>query len=157
MPILTLSPAERRALKARAHFLDPVVRIGAAGCTPAVRAEIERHLAVHELIKVRVADEDREGREALFAQLSEALSATPVQHIGKLLVLYRPLPDVPEPAAPPSKGRARKTPAKKTAPRRIPGAPKPSTRKVTVGTRPPRTERIRRSGQQSRKKAFQTH
>ncbi|MCX7154261.1 MAG: YhbY family RNA-binding protein, partial [Proteobacteria bacterium] len=63
----TLPAAERKALKARAHPLKPVVMIGDAGLSPGVLAEIERGLASHELIKIRVASEDRAGRETLLA------------------------------------------------------------------------------------------
>lgn len=47
-------------------------------------------IAAHELIKVRVLGDDRDGREAWFQELCSQLDAAPVQHIGKLLVLYRP-------------------------------------------------------------------
>lgn len=89
---IALSPAERKALKARAHHLDPVVLIGDAGLTPAVLREVDLALRSHELIKVRVAGDDREARLAASARICEQLAAAPVQQIGKLLVLYRPLP-----------------------------------------------------------------
>ena len=57
-----LSPTERRALKARAHALKPLVQVGGKGLTDAVVAEVERALAAHELIKVRAPDMDRDGR-----------------------------------------------------------------------------------------------
>ena len=90
-----LTPAERRALRARAHHLHPVVRIGEAGLTPAVLNEIDTALKSHELIKIRVADEGRAGRAALIGRICAALDASPVQHIGKILVLFRPRPDAP--------------------------------------------------------------
>jgi RNA-binding protein len=76
-------------LKARAHGLDPVVHIGEKGLTAAVLAEIGRALDSHELIKVRAAALDRDAREAALADLCARLGAQPVQHIGKVLVLYR--------------------------------------------------------------------
>jgi hypothetical protein len=42
------------------------------------------------LIKVRVLGDDRENREAMFHSLCDELSAAPIQHIGKLLVIWRP-------------------------------------------------------------------
>ena len=48
-----LTPSERKALKAKAHKLDPVVQIGDKGLTEQVIAEIDRALQAHELIKVR--------------------------------------------------------------------------------------------------------
>ena len=90
MTAIHLSPTERKAKRAEAHHLDPVVAIGADGATEPVRREIDAALAAHGLIKIRVFSDDRAGREALFAELSASLGAAPVQHIGKLLVLWRP-------------------------------------------------------------------
>ena len=92
---LQLSPAERRALKARAHAIEPTVLVGTGGLTPTVAAEVERSLIAHELIKVRVLGDGRDGREDILQRLCTGLGAAPVQHIGKILVLYRPRPDAP--------------------------------------------------------------
>ncbi len=90
MPALTLTTTERRAKRADAHHLNPVVMIGGDGATPAVIKETDLALASHGLIKVRVFSDVRDEREALFARLCDELGAAPVQHIGKLLVLWRP-------------------------------------------------------------------
>ena len=106
MAEIELNAKARQALKARAHGLDPVVLLGAHGLTPAVMREIDRALAAHELIKVRVPGDERELRAAMFARIAGELNAARVQAIGKLLVLYRPLPEEggreakPLPAAP---------------------------------------------------------
>jgi len=88
-----LTPGERRALQARAHALDPVVLIGDGGLTAAVLTEIDRSLNAHELIKVRAAGEDRDARSDILRQVCENLDATAVQHIGKVLVIYRQRPE----------------------------------------------------------------
>jgi len=88
-----LSPVERKALKARAHHLDPVVMIGDAGLTPAVLREINVALGSHELIKVRVLGDDREARLEMYNTICTELNAAPVQNIGKLLILFRPKPE----------------------------------------------------------------
>jgi len=88
-----LSPIERKKLKARAHALNPLVHLGDKGLTDAVLAEIGRALDAHELIKVRAGAMDRHEREAALAQICARLDAQPVQHIGKILVLYRPKPE----------------------------------------------------------------
>lgn len=100
-----LTPAERRALRARAHHLQPVVLIGEAGFTPAVLKEIDLALKSHELIKIRVPGDDRERRESLLAEICAALDASPVQHIGKVLVIFRPRPEQPEMQPPRRAGR----------------------------------------------------
>jgi len=92
MTALTLTPAERKAHRAAAHHLDPVVMIGGEGLTPAVLKEADLALKAHGLIKLRVFSDDRTEREALLGRLADALQAAPVQHIGKLLVLWRPVP-----------------------------------------------------------------
>ena len=94
----TLTPAARRALRAKAHHLQPVVAIGANGLTRAVLHEIDVNLDAHELVKIRVFDDDRDERERLLAQICADLDAAPVQHLGKILTLWRPSP-APEPAA----------------------------------------------------------
>jgi putative YhbY family RNA-binding protein len=88
--MIKLTPAERSALRAEAHGLNPVVMIGEAGLTESVVKEISASLDAHGLIKVRVFGDDREARVAMYEQICLELDAAPVQHIGKLLVLYRP-------------------------------------------------------------------
>jgi RNA-binding protein len=97
--MLTLTPAQRRFLRAQAHSLHPVVMIGDAGLSESVMREIECSLKSHELIKVKVAGDDRELREQWLAHICETLHAAPVQHIGKTLVVYRPA-DKPKLALP---------------------------------------------------------
>ena len=86
-----LSPARRRELKARAHKLHPVAIVGGAGLSAQVVAEIDRSLKSHELIKVRV-NAEREDREAMLAEICGRTGAKAVQHIGKILVLFRENP-----------------------------------------------------------------
>ena len=90
MSQIQLTPAHRREHRANAHHLTPVVLIGGDGLTDAVKKEVDAALNAHGLIKVRVFSDDRAGRELIYQTLSADLSAAPVQHIGKLLVLWRP-------------------------------------------------------------------
>jgi RNA-binding protein len=92
MPAIQLTPAERKTHRAEAHHLDPVVMIGGDGLTPGVLKETDLALKAHGLIKLRVFSDARDAREALFATLCDQLDAAPIQHIGKLLVLWRPMP-----------------------------------------------------------------
>lgn len=89
--MLNLSVSQRLELKGRAHALKPIVIIGNAGLTPSVLDEIERTLKSHDLLKVRVMNDDREVRATMLTEICEVLNAGPVQHIGKILVIYRPL------------------------------------------------------------------
>jgi RNA-binding protein len=90
MPALKVSPAQRAELRAQAHALKPVVLIGGDGLTDPVLAEIKVHLAAHELIKIRVFGDEREARAAIYEQICDTLGAAPIQHIGKLLVVWKP-------------------------------------------------------------------
>jgi len=91
--MITLTAAQRRELKARAHPLHPVVMIGDSGLTPSVLNEIDVNLKSHELIKIRVFGDDRAVRAALIDDIGTKLDAALVQHIGKILVIYRPRPE----------------------------------------------------------------
>jgi RNA-binding protein len=93
MPQINLTPAQRKPFRADAHHLDPVVLIGGDGLTDAVKKEVDAALKAHGLIKVRVFSDDRAQREAYLEQLAEELDAAAIQHIGKLLVLWRPIPE----------------------------------------------------------------
>jgi RNA-binding protein YhbY len=73
--------------------------IGSDGLTPAVIKETDAALNSHGLIKVRVLGDDRSAREAIYQQLADDLGAAPIQHIGKLLVLWRPKPEKVKPEA----------------------------------------------------------
>ena len=93
MAQIHLTPAQRKDHRANAHHLNAVVMIGSSGMTDAVKKEIDAALNAHGLIKVRAQLDDRLAREVIFQQLSADLNAAPIQHIGKLLVLWRPKPE----------------------------------------------------------------
>jgi len=88
--MIELTPDQRRYLKSLAHHLSPVVMIGNNGLTDAVIREIAVNLDAHELIKIRVLGDDRELRQQYLEKICADLAAAPVQHIGKLLLIYRP-------------------------------------------------------------------
>jgi len=90
-PVLT--SRERTQLKARAHHLKPVVRVGQAGLTDAFVAEVDRALADHELIKVRIDSDDRQMRNDAATDICRRTESAAVQQVGKILVLWRPKPD----------------------------------------------------------------
>ena len=84
-----LTAAERKALKARAHKLEPVVLVGAKGLTDEVVKEIDGALKAHELIKVRAAALDREQRQAALGEILQRANAELIQQVGKVFVLFR--------------------------------------------------------------------
>ena len=91
--MLTLTVSRRRELKAQAHSINPVVMIGKVGLSATVIEELERGLLSHELIKVKVQLDDRIARKALFEEVCQRLEAAPIQHIGKIFIIYRPNPE----------------------------------------------------------------
>jgi RNA-binding protein len=126
MPALTLSPAERADLRSQAHALKPVVLVGAEGLTDAVLKEINVHLEAHRLIKIRVFGDEREARVEIYDEICDRLNAAPIQHIGKLLVIWRPEGAAPKSRAtrtrstmPPSAGEAAERETKGRAPRTV--------------------------------------
>lgn len=82
--------------------------IGDAGLTPAVLSEVDAALKGHELIKIRVLGTDRAARAAMIGKICAALDASPVQHIGKILVVFRPRPEAPAPKPARPRGRQRR-------------------------------------------------
>lgn len=85
----SLTSAQTRFLRGQAHDLKAMLQIGGKGLTDPVIAEIDHALEHHELIKIKVAAEDREARDAMMATLAERTGAALVQRIGHTVVLYR--------------------------------------------------------------------
>jgi RNA-binding protein len=134
-----LSAAEKKALKARAHNLNPILQLGEKGLTDAVVAEIDRALAAHELIKVRAAPLNRDEREVALASICERTNAHPVQHIGKMLIVYRQKP----PAEAPKTPRTRRPRGAKSGWSDRKEARKPAPRRKSAGQKRPQRRRPR--------------
>jgi RNA-binding protein len=132
-----LDVAERKALRSRAHALHPILQLGEKGLTDAVVAEIERALGAHELVKIRAAPFNREERDVALASICERTGAQAVQHIGKMLVVYRRKP-------PPETGPS---PRRRTASsgwdERKDARKKPARRRKSKGTQRPQRRRPR--------------
>ena len=134
----TLTTAERKALKARAHNLHPILQLGEKGLTDAVIAEIERAIGAHELIKIRAAPLNRDEREVALASICERTNAQAIQHIGKMLIVYREKPK--EPKKPTRTLRPR---SRTSSPRQ--GSPRPPRRRLPSRSTPLRSARRSRS------------
>jgi putative YhbY family RNA-binding protein len=166
MPALKVSSDQRAELRSQAHALKPVVLIGAEGLTDAVLSEIAVHLDAHQLIKIRVFGDEREERLAIYEAICDKLNAAPIQHIGKLLVIWKPevaqpavkttkrgaLPSAREAAveAKPGKGRAPRV-VKVVKPSEVPMR-KPKAKDVLVRG----NERVTQGGNIKRAKKRQT-
>jgi RNA-binding protein len=147
--MLKLTPAERSTLRSEAHALSPVVLVGEAGLTPAVLKEIDANLDAHGLIKVRVFGDDRDARIEMYETICEKLGAAPIQHIGKLLVLFRPKKEASkERSEKRGKGLREVTIVKPSAS----GTKKPTVQKVILKG----NERVTQGGSIKRAKSRQT-
>jgi|SRR5690625_223717 len=89
MPTHSLSITERKELRALAHHLKPVVLIGEHGLSDAVLKEIDTHLLAHQLIKIRVSEDDRTVRDDYLQTICQQLEAQAIGHIGKTLIVYK--------------------------------------------------------------------
>ena len=107
--MIELTPTQRRALRAAAHHLHPVVTVSHQGLTETVKKEIDRSLKAHQLIKVKLLGIEREDREFLLQAICRQVVCAAVQHIGNILVLWRENPDL---AVAPAAPTPRRSPAK---------------------------------------------
>ena len=92
MPVV-LTNAQNRFLRGQAHDLKALLQTGGKGVTPAFLAELDEVLERHELVKVKVAAEDRETRDAMVGDMVDRIGAALVQRIGHVAILYRPAKD----------------------------------------------------------------
>ncbi|OCG00575.1 ribosome assembly RNA-binding protein YhbY [Gilliamella sp. wkB112] len=90
---MNLSNRQKQFLKSESHHLKPVVMIGANGFTEGVLAEIENALNFHELIKIKVAAEDRETKKLICDAIIRETKAESVQQVGSILTIFRPSED----------------------------------------------------------------
>lgn len=146
MAALTITLAHRRNLSALAHGIRPVVWIGTAGLSESVIHELDRALKSHELIKIRVTGDERDMREAMLAEICERLSAAPVRHIGRILVIYRPNPDKTMPDKTTPEEIADKTTNKMAMPRFRPTASGKESQSRRTKEDTPRSSRRRATG-----------
>lgn len=86
---MTLSTKQRKELKARAHHLNPVIRVGQKGISDNLLKETDLALQTHELIKVHIAQDVKEERQATAGEIAAACRAEIVAHIGKIAILFR--------------------------------------------------------------------
>lgn len=88
-----LTAAQIRFLRGQAHDLKAILQVGGKGVTDSLLAELDGALEHHELVKLRIASDDRGQRDDIIADLAGRSSASVVQKIGKVAVLYRPAAD----------------------------------------------------------------
>lgn len=86
---MTLTTDNKKRFRTIGHGLKPVVTIAGNGLSEGVYGELDRALLDHELIKVKLAIEDRESRRAIVEEMCRVTRAELVQSIGKIVLIYR--------------------------------------------------------------------
>lgn len=87
--------------------------ISEKGLSAAVMAEIERALDSHELIKIRVLGADRGQRDDILGEICSKSGAQTVQHIGRILIIYREAPPKTKPSIGTARAAKRRKPSRK--------------------------------------------
>lgn len=92
---MALTGKQRRHLRGLGHALTPVAQVGKGGVSDAVVAAIDRALADHELIKVKLLETVDVDREVAATTLAERTHSEVAQVLGRTVLLYRADPDEP--------------------------------------------------------------
>lgn len=82
----------KKALKAQAHPLNPVILMGGKGLTDSVIAATDEALTTHELIKVKLMGEQKADRLVIAQTLCSGTKAELLQIVGHIATLYRKNP-----------------------------------------------------------------
>jgi RNA-binding protein len=121
---MALNGKQKRQLRGLGHHLEPVVQVGANGVTAGVIDATAQALKDHELIKVKFAEDDREGRAAAISLLSDGTGSEVAQTLGRTVLLYKArkkkskIALVGAPKPPPELTEAPKKPTRPAPPRR---------------------------------------
>ena len=86
---MPLSKNQIKHLRSLAHNLKPVILVGQNGVTDNVINELNIALDHHELLKVKLASDDRDDRQVMIDNIIKQSSAEKIQTIGKTLILFR--------------------------------------------------------------------
>jgi RNA-binding protein len=91
LPLLT--GAQKTQLRGLGQRLSDSLRIGRQGPTPALIAELNRQLALRELVKVRFEVADRDERAALCENMAATAACLCVGAVGRTALFWRPGPE----------------------------------------------------------------
>ena len=83
-----MSAPKLSELKSRAQLLKPSIKLGKAGASPELLAELGKLLDIHGLVKLRF-EGFKEERKTLSKDLADKTGATLVQQVGHTAVYYR--------------------------------------------------------------------
>lgn len=86
---MPVSAERRKQFRQIGHNLKPVVMVAEKGLSEGVLEEVNRALEDHELIKVKIAINDRESRKNAIEALCQKTRAEIIQEIGKIALIFR--------------------------------------------------------------------
>ena len=93
--ICPLSSSQKKNLRSLGHHLEPSVYAGKEGLSLPLQQSVRAALKAHELIKVKLGQNCPVERNLAGDQLAALCGASLVQVIGRMVLLYRPNPDLP--------------------------------------------------------------
>jgi RNA-binding protein len=88
-----LSGAQKSCLRSLGQKLEPSLKVGRGGLTPAFFAELQKLLCAHELVKLRFLGADRDERAVLCAKIADEGRCVGVGAVGHTALFYRQNPD----------------------------------------------------------------
>ncbi|ADW17053.1 protein of unknown function UPF0044 [Desulfobulbus propionicus DSM 2032] len=93
-PSLDLTSGQKKSLRSLGHHLEPVVHVGKEGFSPALLKSMDAALKAHELIKIKLGQNCPVERNAAGPELARMSGAALVQVIGRMILLFRPNPEL---------------------------------------------------------------
>ncbi|MBF8435975.1 YhbY family RNA-binding protein [Halanaerobiaceae bacterium Z-7014] len=91
---MELTGKDRSYLRAEGHGMDPLLQIGKDGLSESTIEKTEELLTDHELIKIRVLDNNQLSARESAHKLADETDSSVVQVIGHVALLYRENPEI---------------------------------------------------------------
>ena len=90
---MLLTKRQKKYLRGLAQNLSPVVMLGKEGLSSPLRCELDRALEDHELVKVKIQEEEKSVFEKVSLEMQVEAGAELIQTIGRMAIYFRPNPD----------------------------------------------------------------
>ena len=91
-----LTGAQKSFLRGRGQTLEPALKLGKGGLTPAFFTELQKQLRAHELVKIRFLGAERDDRATLCDQIADEGRCLCVGAVGHTALFYRRNPEPAE-------------------------------------------------------------
>src|SRR5436190_10618838 len=93
---LPLTGAQKSFLRGLGQKLEPTLKLGKNGLTPAFFTELQHRLRADELVKLRFLGLERDEREKLCTQIADEGRCLCVGAVGHTALVYRQHPEPAE-------------------------------------------------------------